>query len=109
MKQSQKYTRVNYSAEPRVYLGITSTRVTVNLRLVTPSRPPFPIPWWGLRGGKFLILITLDRWKRHFREKNYIEKVLKLLLKNVEERLFWRIFFDARTARTVSKYVWVRQ
>ena len=39
MKQSQKYTRVNYSAEPRVYLGIPFTRVTVNLRLVNHFRP----------------------------------------------------------------------
>ena len=38
------------------------------LRLVTP-RPPL----WGLSGRKFLILITLDRWKMHFRENNFIE------------------------------------
>ena len=52
MKQSQKYTRVNYSAEPRVYLGIPFTRVTVNLRLVTPSRPPLPHPMVGAEGRK---------------------------------------------------------
>ena len=33
----------------------------------------------GLRGRKFLIWITLDRWKRHFREKNYIENYFYLL------------------------------
>ena len=42
------------------------------LRLVTPS-------WWGLRGWKIFILIALDRWKRHFREKNYIENYFYLL------------------------------
>ena len=36
-------------------------------------------PWWGLRGRKCLILITLDRWKRYFREKNYIENYFYLL------------------------------
>ena len=41
-------------------------------RLVTPA-------WWGLRGRKFLILATLDRWKRHFREQNYIENYFYLL------------------------------
>ena len=53
------------SAEPRVYLGIPFTRVTVNL--------------WGLRGRKLLILTNLDRWKRHFREQNYIENYFYLL------------------------------
>ena len=53
------------SAEPRVYLGISFTCVTVNLDY-------WPL-WWGLRGRKFLILIILDHWKRHFQEKNYIE------------------------------------
>ena len=41
-------------------------------RLVTP-------PWLGLRVRKFLILTTLDRWKRHFREQNYIENYFYLL------------------------------
>ena len=41
--------------------------------------PPSPPPWWGLRGRKFLILITLDRWKRNFPEKNYIENYFCLL------------------------------
>ena len=36
-------------------------------------------PWWWLRGQKFLILITLDCWKRHFQEKNYIENYFYLL------------------------------
>ena len=81
-------------------------------RLVTPPLPP----WWGLRGWKFLILTTLNRWKRHFWEKNYIKnyfyllkstKVLKLLLKNVEEILFEQIFLGTHTSQTVSKHVWV--
>ena len=38
-----------------------------------------------------------------------ILKVLKLLLKNVEEILFGRIFLGAHTGQTVSKHVWVRQ
>ena len=42
------------------------------LRLVT-------LPWWGQRARKFLISITLDRWKRHFWEKNYIENYFYLL------------------------------
>ena len=71
----------------------------------------------GLRGRKFLILITLDCWNRHFWKKSYIEnyfyllkvlKVLKLLLKSVEELLFERIFLCTHTAQTVSKQVWVR-
>ena len=41
-------------------------------RLVTPS-------WWGLRRRRFLILTTLDRWKRHFWEQNYIENYFYLL------------------------------
>ena len=36
-------------------------------------------PWWGLRGWKFFILITLDRWKKHSQEKNYIENYFYLL------------------------------
>ena len=78
-----------------------------------PHPPPLPSPWWGLSWRKSLILITLDRWKRHFREENYIEnyfyllKVLKVLLKNVEEILFGRIFLH--TAQTVSKHVRVRR
>ena len=32
---------------------------------MTPPPLPHPLhPWWGLRGGKFFILITLDCWKR---------------------------------------------
>ena len=33
--------------------------------------------------------------------------MLKLLLKNVEEILFGRIFLGAHTTQTVSKHVWV--
>ena len=91
--------RWQISAEPRVYLGIPFTRVTVNLdlRLVTCEAPLSP-QWWGLRGWKFLILTTLDCWKKHFGEKNYIELqftsiyLLKLYLKNVEKILFGWIF-----------------
>ena len=62
--------------------------------------------------------MTLDCWKRHFPEKNYIEnyfyslkttKIFKLLLKNVEELLFGWVFLDAHTARTLSKHDWVRR
>ena len=35
--------------------------------------------WWGLRGQIFLILINLDRWKRHFRKKRYIKNYFYLL------------------------------
>ena len=35
------------------------------------------------------------------------KKVLKLLLKNVEEILFGWVFLGAHTAQTVSKQVWV--
>ena len=38
-----------------------------------------PPQWRELRGQKFFILITLDCWKRHFREKNYIENYFYLL------------------------------
>ena len=41
-------------------------------RLVTP-------PWWGLRGQKNFILTTLDHWKRHFREQNYMKNYFYLL------------------------------
>ena len=33
----------------------------------------------GAEGTKILILTTLDYWKRHFREKNYIENYFHLL------------------------------
>ena len=82
------------------------------LRLLNP-------PWWGLRGRKLLILITLDHWKRHFRENNYIEIYFYLLkstksTKATSQRC-WRnviwadFFFGAPTAQTVSKHVWVRR
>ena len=58
------------SAAPRVYLGIPFTRVTINLD---------QWPRVGAEGRKFLILITVDRWKRHFREKNYIGNYFYLL------------------------------
>ena len=67
-------------------------------------------PWWGLRGWKFFILITLDCWKRHFREKNYMKNyfyLLKLLLKNVEEILFGQILLGTHTAQIISKHVWI--
>ena len=53
------------------------------LRLVTPS------PMVGV-----LILITLDCWKRHFREKNYIEKYFYLLKRSKSTKTtsqqYWR-------------------
>ena len=60
------------SAEPRVYLGDTVYSCYCKFRLKIP-------PWWGLRGRKILILTNLDRWKRHFREQNYIENYFYLL------------------------------
>ena len=39
---------------------------------------PVP-PWWEQMKWKFLILITLDCWKRHFWEKNYIGNYFHLL------------------------------
>ena len=68
------------STEPRVYLGIPFTCVTVNLDQCPP--PPHThthTSYGGLRGQKFLILITLDRQKRHFWEKNYIKNYFYLL------------------------------
>ena len=52
--------------------GDTAYSCYCKLRLKTP-------PWWGLRRQKILILITLDCWKRHFQEKNYIENYFYLL------------------------------
>ena len=52
--------------------GDTVYSCSCKFRLVTP-------PWLGLRVRKFLILTTLDRWKRHFREQNYIENYFYLL------------------------------
>ena len=61
---------VHIIAKPRVYLEIGDTvhSCYCKFRLMTP-------PWWGLTGQRFLILTTLDRWKRHFREQNYIENI----------------------------------
>ena len=59
-------------------------------------------PWWGLREQKFLILTTLDCWKRHFREQNYIENYFYLLkstksTKTTSQKcwrnIFWVDFF----------------
>ena len=67
----------------------------------------------GARGQKNLILTTLNCWKRPFWEQNYIEnyfyllKILKLLLKNVEEILFGWIFLGVLAGQTVLKHVWV--
>ena len=61
------------------------------LRLVTPL-PPF-LPMTGLRGRKiFSILVTLE-----------VLKVLKLLLKNVEEILFGQIFFGCLYSTNSNK------
>ena len=70
--------------KPRVYLGILFTCVTVNL-------DQWPPTWWGLRGWKFLILITLDCWKRYFQERNYIENYFYLLKSTkTTSQIFWR-------------------
>ena len=65
---------------------------------------------------KVLILITLDCWKRHFREKNYIENYFHLLKntkstkttsKKCSRNIIWADFFGR--AQTVLKHVWVRR
>ena len=56
------------------------------LRLVIP-------PWWGLRGWKFLILITLDRCERHFQEKNYIEN-------------YFYVLKSTKSSKTTSQKCW---
>ena len=53
-------------------------------RLMTLPPPPLPLPLphhggGGAEGIKILILTTLDCWKRHFREQNYIENYFYLL------------------------------
>ena len=57
--------------------GDTNYSCYCKVRLVTP------LPHHGDWGDKNLwfILITLDRWKRHFPEKNYIENYFYLLKK----------------------------
>ena len=40
---------------------------------------PLDCPMVRAEGVKFFILITLNRWKRHFREKNYIKNYFYLL------------------------------
>ena len=61
-------------------------------------------PWWGLRGQKFLILTTLDCWKRHFQKKNYVENYFHLLkstnsTKNASQKcwrnIIWAEFFGS--------------
>ena len=72
---------------PQSIIGDTVHLCYCKFRLVTCKAP---LPPEGLRGWKFLILITPDSWKRHFWENNYIELfintfiyILKPLLKNV--------------------------
>ena len=60
---------------PQSIFGDTVYSCYCEVRLVTSKAPQ----WRGLRGWKFLSLITLDRWKRHFWEKNYIENYFHLL------------------------------
>ena len=64
----------------------------------------------GVEGTK--IFVNLDYWWRYFWERNYIKnyfyllkvlRVLALLLKNVEEILFGRIFLDAH--KTHRRYM----
>ena len=63
--------------------------------------PPHP-PWWGLRVQKVLIMTTLDHWKRHFQEQNYIEnyfyslkstKSTKTTSQNCWRNIIWVDFF----------------
>ena len=86
------------------------------LGLVIPPLPPSP-QWWGLRRRKFLLLITLYCWKRHFREKNDIENYF-YLLKSTEStkttsqkcwtNIIWTDILGCHTTQTVSKDIWVR-
>ena len=61
-------------------------------------------PWWGLRGRKFLILTTLDCWKRHFREQKFIEnyfylpknvKSTKTTSQKCRRNIIWADFFGS--------------
>ena len=67
----------------------------------------------GAEGTKIFDFDNPRSLERHFRETNYIKLfiyyiyLLKLLLKNVEEILFGRIFLGAHTTQTVSKHVCV--
>ena len=61
-----------YQYQTQSIFGDTVYSSYCKFRLVTS-------PWWGLRGQNFLILTTLDRWKRHFREQSYIENYFYLL------------------------------
>ena len=61
-----------FQCQTQSLFGDTVYPCYCKLRLVTPYVG-------GLRGRKLLILITLHRWKRHFREKNYIENYFYLL------------------------------
>ena len=108
----------SYSAEPRVYLGITVDRVLCSCKLKLVTQPPLPLPL--MVGAEETKNFDFDNprslkisGKELHRAKLLLLKVLKLgrylLLKNVEE-IFRRIFLGANnTAKTVSKYVWVRR
>ena len=92
------------------------------LRLVT--WPPPLSPMVGAEGTKNLI--TLDRWKRHFREKNYIEnyfyflkstKITKIVSQKCWRNIIWADFFGrpyrtngiktCRSSPVVCKIQWI--
>ena len=88
---------------PDSIFGDTVYSCYCKLRLVTPFQPPLPPPLHththtytmvGAEGTKIFNLITLDRWKRHFREKNYIENYF-YFLKNT------------KSTKTTSQKCWV--
>ena len=69
---------LHVQCQTQIIFGDTIYSCYCKFKLVTP--PPFPPPHgggWGVE--KFLILITLDCWKRHFQEQNYIENYFYLL------------------------------
>ena len=87
------------SAKPRVYLGILFS-CYCKLRLVTPHG--------GAEGMNIFYLITLDCWKRHFREENCIQNYFYLLkstksIKTTSQKcwrnIIWADFFG-RSYRT---------
>ena len=73
-KPFNKYS-VNIQCRHQSIFGDTFYSCYYKLGFVTPPPHPHPLPrpWWGLTGQKILILLTRDRWKKHFKGKNYIE------------------------------------
>ena len=64
----------NRQCQTQSIFGDTIYSCYCKFRLLTP--PPH---WWGLRGWNFLIVTTLDFWKRYFRDHNCIGNYFYLL------------------------------